>query len=192
MVRERCVVGQVYRELRVDSMPQTVYLSLGSNLGDRERNLRVAVEALSRELHEVTVSSLYETEPVGVLDQPAFLNLAMQAQTDLDPESLLALVKRIEQQVGRTPTFRWGPRIVDIDILMYDDQTLEVPNLHIPHREMLNRAFVLVPLAEIAPDLIHPTSRRRIRELRDEVPGLEGVRLVGPYSTAQTGTDLTL
>jgi len=143
------------------------------------------VDALSRELQALTVSSLYETEPVGVVDQPAFLNLAMQAQTDLDPQSLLALVKRIEQRVGRTPTFRWGPRIVDIDILMYDDQTLEIPTLHIPHREMLNRAFVLVPLAEIAPDVIHPTSRRRIRDLRDEVPGLGGVRLVGSISTAQ-------
>jgi 2-amino-4-hydroxy-6-hydroxymethyldihydropteridine diphosphokinase len=189
MVRDRGVVGQFRRELRIESMARAVYLSLGSNLGDRERNLRVALDALSRELYGVTVSSQYETEPVGVLDQSPFINFAAQAQTDLEPEALLALVKRIEENVGRTPTFRWGPRIVDIDILMYEDRTLDLPNLHIPHREMLNRAFVLVPLAEIAPDLIHPTSGRRIRDLRDEVSGLEGVRLIRPYHTTHPDSE---
>jgi 2-amino-4-hydroxy-6-hydroxymethyldihydropteridine diphosphokinase len=155
-----------------------VYLSLGSNLGERENNLRTAIKALSKEITLGSVSSLYETDPVGVLDQPYFLNLAVSGETSRPAEELLAAVKRIEDQAGRVPSFRWGPRVVDIDILLYDELTLETPELVIPHPEMNHRAFVLVPLAEIAP-AIKPTGfRQTVRELRDEL-GDKGVRRFG-------------
>jgi 2-amino-4-hydroxy-6-hydroxymethyldihydropteridine diphosphokinase len=159
-------------------MTQRVYLSLGSNLGDRAGNLQVAINALRQEMRITAVSSLYETEPVGVLDQPSFYNLALAVQTDLAPANLLATIKCIEWEVGRRPTIRWGPRIVDIDILLYGDLVLDTPQLVIPHPEMPNRAFVLVPLAEIAPDAIHPTLGTSMAELRDQVPGLDTVRRV--------------
>jgi 2-amino-4-hydroxy-6-hydroxymethyldihydropteridine diphosphokinase len=124
----------------------------------------------------VSVSSIYETEPVGVTDQPLFLNLALAAETDIGPHELLSLVKQIENEVGRTPTFRWGPRVVDIDILLYGDQVVEDQNLEIPHREMARRAFVLVPLAEIAGGQRHPTLGQSMRDLRDAAPGTETVR----------------
>jgi 2-amino-4-hydroxy-6-hydroxymethyldihydropteridine diphosphokinase len=124
------------------------------------------------------MSSLYRTAPVGVTDQPDFLNLAVQAETVLEPHELLTLVKRVERDIGRRPTFRWGPRVVDIDILLYGDRVLETPELTIPHPQMSNRAFVLVPLAEIAPGLIHPFQQQTIAELAANVPGAGGVR---PY-----------
>jgi len=158
-----------------------IYLSLGSNLGDRMRNLSAALGALAPDVQVVSVSSLYETEPVGVLDQPAFLNMALAAETSLDPFTLLQAVKRVEEAVGRTPTFRWGPRVVDVDILLFGDRTMHTDRLTIPHPEISRRAFVLVPLAEIAPDLVEPVSQQTISQLRDKVPGLESVRLIGPY-----------
>jgi 2-amino-4-hydroxy-6-hydroxymethyldihydropteridine diphosphokinase len=162
-------------------MTQPVYLSLGSNLGERERQLRAALEALRTPLRVQSLSSLYETQPVGVLDQPSFLNLALGGETDVAPLELLGQLKRIEQGVGRRPTFRWGPRVVDIDILLYDELVLDTPELTIPHREMAGRAFVLVPLAEIAPEVRHPSLGVTVRELRDRVPGREGVRRIGSF-----------
>lgn len=108
------------------------------------------------------------------------MNLAVEAETDLEPLELLATVKRVEHDVGRRPTFRWGPRVVDIDILLYGDLVLETPELTIPHRELSRRAFVLLPLAEIAPDVVHPAERRPIEDLVATVPGLTGVRRVDP------------
>jgi 2-amino-4-hydroxy-6-hydroxymethyldihydropteridine diphosphokinase len=161
-------------------MTQSVYLSLGSNLGDRERNLWTAVDALSCVLQITAVSSVYETEPVGVVDQPAFLNLAIAGTTKLAPTPLLVALKTIEQEVGREPGIRWGPRVVDIDILLYGDLTLDSPGLVIPHPEMTGRAFVLIPLDEIAGTVLHPGLGRPIRDLRNEAPGTETVRLFRP------------
>src|SRR5436305_6732577 len=133
-----------------------VYLSLGSNLGDRLCNLRAALEALQHLATVVAISSVYDTEPVGMTDQPGFLNIAVSADVKQTPHVLLRLIKKIEEDVGRRPTYRWGPRVIDLDILLYGDRVIESPDLVIPHPEMAGRAFVLVPLAEIAPGAIHP------------------------------------
>lgn len=132
------------------------FLSLGTNLGDREANLRRGARLLCEHLSPVACSSIYETDPVGVRDQPPFLNMVILVRTDLTPPQLLTLAKSVEQEVGRRPTFRWGPRVLDVDILLYGDQKLDLPDLQIPHPEMLSRAFVLVPLCEIAPDVQLP------------------------------------
>lgn len=158
-------------------MTEDVYLSLGSNVGDREANLRTAIELLARHVEVSAVSSLYETDPVGVADQPPFLNLAVAGRTDLDPAELLRRVKAIEREVGRVPTYRWGPRVIDVDVLLYGDQVIRTDSLVIPHPEMLKRAFVLVPLAQIAPSAVHPVAARTIAELAEEVTGRDSVRL---------------
>lgn len=160
-----------------ESGSNAVYLSLGSNLGDREGNIRAAIGELREVLEVDSVSSLYETEPVGVRDQPAFLNVALSARTGLDPGSLLRTVKEIEKRIGRHPTYRWGPRVVDIDIILYDDQRVDKPELSIPHREMRGRAFVLIPLAEIAPDASDPVTGRTVIELAARVDA-SGVRRI--------------
>jgi 2-amino-4-hydroxy-6-hydroxymethyldihydropteridine diphosphokinase len=156
-----------------------VFLSLGSNMGEREVNLRSAVDMIGDVVRVVRVSSLYETAPVGVTEQPAFLNLALRGESDLEPEELLGALKRVEHEVGRRPTFRWGPRLIDVDILLYGQRVVESALLSIPHREMTRRAFVLVPLAEIAGDTVHPITGLPISTLRDLAPGLESVRRVG-------------
>jgi 2-amino-4-hydroxy-6-hydroxymethyldihydropteridine diphosphokinase len=139
------------------------------------------VDALGRDIGVTSVSSLYETEPMGVVDQPPYLNLALAARTKLAPEELLARLKQIERDVGREPTFRWGPRVVDLDILLYGDLVVSRPHLTIPHAEMANRAFVLVPLAEIAPEVMHPVLGVTVERLRERVHGTEGVRPVGAF-----------
>jgi 2-amino-4-hydroxy-6-hydroxymethyldihydropteridine diphosphokinase len=161
---------------------QRAYLSLGSNLGDRESNLRAAVSALSDHIRALTLSSLYATEPFGFLDQPPFLNMALAGLTDLQPEDLLSTVKRIERALGRTPTVRWGPRVVDIAIILYGNLVFDSADLVIPHPRMAERAFVLIPLAEIAPEVVHPGLSVRASELLERVPGRESVRLLRPYN----------
>ncbi|WP_376794267.1 GTP cyclohydrolase MptA [Thermogemmatispora sp.] len=147
-----------------------VYLELGSNLGDRRANLAAALQRL-REVVEISrVSSVYETEPVGYTEQPRFFNMVCVGRTALSAEQLLAYAKAIETALGRRPTVRNGPRPIDIDILLYDNLQMQAEHLTIPHPRMAERAFVLVPLAEIAPELIDPNSGRRISELRDSVP----------------------
>ncbi len=136
-----------------------VYLCLGSNLSDREQNLKNAILSISGNDFQVTaVSSLYESEPVGVTEQPVpdYLNVVIKAETDLDPISLLDLTQSIELLGGRTPTFYWGPRTIDIDILLYGDSTVDCERLTIPHSRMKDRLFVLRPLLEIAPSLVLP------------------------------------
>lgn len=151
-------------------MPQyTVYLGLGSNLGDRHQNLRRALRLLSEKMTIQMVSSIYETEPIGFSDQPVFLNAVCKATTSLSPEGLLLAAKEIEQEIGRTPTFQNGPRLIDIDILLYDNRIISTPDLEIPHPRMSERAFVLAPLAEIAPDLVHPIKGKRVSELIEAV-----------------------
>ena len=147
----------------------TVYIGIGSNLGDRHKNCLRAVELLKKSGLSVTKqSSVHETEPWGLTDQPAFLNMAVEMETGLATTELLGLLKKIEKDMGRQETVKWGPRIIDIDILLYDDIILNTDALTIPHPLMHEREFVLVPLAELANDLVHPVLKKRIGELLKE------------------------
>jgi 2-amino-4-hydroxy-6-hydroxymethyldihydropteridine diphosphokinase len=165
---------------------QTVYLSLGSNMGDREENLRNAVEKLGEHVKVRTVSSLYTTDPVGVTDQPAFLNCALEGETELAPLELLAFVKGVERRIGRLPTFRWGPRVVDVDILMVGDLVIDLPELTIPHRELRHRRFVLLPLAEIAADLQVPGTGLPVSALLEATDTTAGVARMKAFSPTAT------
>jgi len=160
---------------RVNASLAKVYLGLGANLGDRERNLVRAVELLSQWVRIEDLSSLYETDPVGYLEQPRFLNAVCALTTNMSPEDMLRLAKNIEYTLGRTPGFQNAPRPVDIDILFYGDRVINLPDLTIPHPRLVERAFVLVPLAEIAPDLVHPVSSRTVKEMLESLGSLEGV-----------------
>jgi 2-amino-4-hydroxy-6-hydroxymethyldihydropteridine diphosphokinase len=153
-----------------------VYLSLGSNLGDREANLRTAIEKL-RELGNIpAVSSFYETEPVEVTAQPWFLNCAVKLDTEKMPRQLISAILALEQSMGRQRKQQKGPRTIDIDILLFGSSVIEIPSLTIPHPHLHERRFVLEPLAEIAPDARHPIFKRSIRELRDALPQGQTVR----------------
>ena len=143
----------------------TVYLALGSNLDDRLGNLKQAVAALSPQLEVKTKSRVYETPPWGYTDQPAFLNQALKAITYVEPGPLLKHLKRLEVALGRVPSFQNGPRLIDIDVLFYDDLVLDTPPLILPHPHLHERGFVLMPLNDIAPDLLHPTIRKTVREM---------------------------
>jgi 2-amino-4-hydroxy-6-hydroxymethyldihydropteridine diphosphokinase len=145
---------------------KTVYLSLGSNVGDREANLRAAVAQLrSPKIDVKRISSVYETEPVDRTDQPDFLNLALEIQTELFPMQLLSITQRIEQQLGRERRVDKGPRTIDIDILLFGKFIIQSPKLVVPHPRMHERRFVLEPMAEIAADLRHPVIKRTMREM---------------------------
>lgn len=156
-----------------------VFLSLGSNLGDRLANLRDARRRLERKVRIDRVSSVYDTDPVGYEDQPAFLNAVVQGWTDLEPMPLLDFVKDVEEEMGRVPTLYWGPRLIDIDILTYGRMRIETLDLVIPHPEMLKRAFVLVPLAEIAPHFNIPGASGGAVDLAARAPRLDGIRVFG-------------
>jgi 2-amino-4-hydroxy-6-hydroxymethyldihydropteridine diphosphokinase len=152
----------------------TAYLSLGSNLGNREDNLDMALKLLSERMRMGKVSPIYDTEPLGNTNQPRFLNIACEVFTRLTPEGLLALAKGIEGKMGRRGK-SGEPRTIDIDILLYGDSIVEKPDLVIPHPSMAERSFVLVPLAEIAPDLVHPIVKKTIKEMRDAIKEVQGV-----------------
>jgi 2-amino-4-hydroxy-6-hydroxymethyldihydropteridine diphosphokinase len=156
----------------------TVYLALGSNLGDRPAALQAAITALPPKVQVLAESPVYETPPWGVPDQPSFLNMVIEGKTSLSPRKLLAHVKAIELQLGRVPSIRFGPRKIDIDILFYDDRIIETPELIVPHPRLQERAFVLVPLADLAPGLVHPLLGCQVRELLAEVDA-KGVKRYG-------------
>ena len=144
-----------------------VFLGLGSNVGAREKFLNRAVAELKsvRDTRIVWASSVYETDPLGMTNQPKFLNAAIEIETQLAPKELYPELKAIEQRVGRTPAERWGPREIDVDLLVYDGLVYQDEKVTVPHPEMEKRKFVLVPLKEIAPDLVHPISGMTMEEL---------------------------
>lgn len=154
-------------------MASKVYLGLGTNLGDREANLAIGQRLLNeRGVRVLAASAIYSTAPWGGVEQPDFLNQVVMAETELPPCELLRVVKQIEADAGRTPTVFLGPRVLDIDILLYDELTFDAKGLTIPHREIKNRAFVLVPLAELAPGLVLPDGGR-VDELLAALPPTE-------------------
>jgi len=153
-------------------MNHIVYIALGTNLGDREENLKLARSALQPTIQISKLSSIYETAPWGVLDQPDFFNQVLIGQTKLEPQNLLSFLKELEEKLGRVPGKRYGPRLIDLDILFYDELVLENDKLVIPHPRIEERAFVLVPLAELSPELIHPRSGKSIQALVDDVQAL--------------------
>jgi dihydropteroate synthase/2-amino-4-hydroxy-6-hydroxymethyldihydropteridine diphosphokinase len=154
----------------------SIALGLGSNLGDRHGRLIEAIDRLSVRIDIESIASIYESEPWGYADQPHFLNTACVGATDLSPEEVLAFVKSIETELGREATFRNGPRAIDIDVLLVGDQIIEREGYRVPHARLIERAFVLKPLAEIAPQVVHPIARRTIKELCDQVAAT-GVKL---------------
>ncbi|MDA1127203.1 MAG: 2-amino-4-hydroxy-6-hydroxymethyldihydropteridine diphosphokinase [Chloroflexi bacterium] len=155
----------------------TAYLGLGTNLGDRQENLTQALKGLDAgpELTVLRTSGIYETAPWGLAEQPDFLNMVAEVCTGLSPRQLLDFVKDLERELGREAGPRFGPRLIDLDILIYGSDVVDEPDLRIPHASMHLRAFVLVPLAELIPDHIHPTLGLTIADLAGEVDGLAGV-----------------
>ena len=151
------------------------YIALGSNLGDKEKNLRRALLLLTQQGVEVVrVASFLSTEPYGVTDQPQFLNAVACVRTSLAPLALLDVLLATELAMGRVRLRHWGERNIDLDLLLYEDVVLDLPRLHLPHPDMQNRGFVLLPLAEIAPELKHPTLQKTIWELKKDLMNREG------------------
>jgi 2-amino-4-hydroxy-6-hydroxymethyldihydropteridine diphosphokinase len=153
----------------------TVYLALGSNLGNRLANLKEAIAALPPQMEVNAKSAVYETPPWGYEDQPKFLNQVIKVTTYLDPEPLLKHLKRLEVTLGRKETFQNGPRLIDIDILFYDDLILNTRSLVVPHPRLQERGFVLLPLMDIDPDLTHPVSKKSVREMMTDC-NIEGIK----------------
>lgn len=162
------------------------YLGLGSNLGDRLANLRMALRLLALAVSVRAVSPLYETEPVGVTEQPPFYNAVCCVESRLTPRDLLGRLKEIERRIGRTAGLRWGPRPIDLDILLYGDAIVKEPDLEVPHPRLAERAFVLAPLAELEPKLGVPPLGRTVEELLAAVDS-QGVRRIRGRGWEQVG-----
>jgi len=169
-------------------MYNLVYLSLGSNVGDRERNLRNAVDRMRGAGTIAAVSSFYETEPVERVEQPWFLNCVVALETEESPENLMSTMLKIEHEMGRRRAQSKGPRLIDIDILLFSDRIIGSQDLTIPHPAMSQRRFVLQPLAEIAPEVTHPVLKKTIRELLEALPAGQLVRRVPPNGLTQNGS----
>jgi len=155
----------------------TAYIGLGSNMGDRVKTLRMAIQRMETLGRIAEVSSLYETEPVGYLEQPRFLNAVVALDTALAPVDLLGELLGIECDLGRMRSFPNAPRTLDLDLLMVDNVILDTPELALPHPRLHERAFVLVPLAEVAPKLVHPGSGKSLQELLNSLPDQSGVKV---------------
>lgn len=167
-------------------MSEIVYLGLGTNLGDRVANLNHALELLSDIVRILDHSPIYQTQPWGYLDQPDFLNQVVSAKTGLSPHALLLELKQIEADLGREPTIRYGPRIMDIDILFFGSQVVQQDDLIIPHPQLHERAFVLAPLADIAPEFCHPILKMTVETMLSKVD-MTGVTL---FDAGDTGRSL--
>ena len=166
----------------------TCYLSLGSNLGDRAGNLAEALRRLQDypQVQILAVSSVYETDPVGPQDQPDFYNIVAQVAADCTAEELLAIIQQIEREIGRVRAQRWGPRNIDIDILLFGSETIDMPELRVPHLGLMQRQFVLVPLAEIAPDLILPDGHTAAEAVHPTDPAVRLADTQLPEDLART------
>ncbi len=161
----------------LNSQMVTVYLGLGSNLEDRQRHLDMALDFLSERIKIEQLSPIYDTPPVGNTNQPRFLNMVIKVSTRLPAATLLFMAKGIEAKLGRVPID--SPRPIDIDLLFYGDQVINTPpNLVVPHPRLHERAFVLVPLADIAPDFVHPVQKKKVKDLKDQVEDKEDIK---PY-----------
>ena len=173
--------------------PVSVWLGLGANQGDRAANLREAVRRLGECVTVERLSSLYETEPAYVADQPRFLNMVLRGTTSYSPRDLLRCLKTIEREMGRVAGLRYGPRPIDIDILLYGDELIDEPDLQVPHPRLRERAFVLQPLAELAPDLVPPGGSESASRLLAAMPAMgEVIACLGPLSPSspsQSATD---
>ena len=155
-----------------------IYLALGSNLGDRAQNLEAAVAGLSDFVDVTKVSPTYQTEPKYVEDQPQFFNLVVAGRTEISSSDLLVNIKALETSLGRMPSERYGPRLIDIDIIFYGDELIDLPDLIVPHPGLAERAFVLRPLADIAPTKRHPASRNTVQAMLDDLPEDDGIKRV--------------
>lgn len=158
-----------------------VYLALGTNLGDRFANLRAAIAALSEIGRVHALSRVYETAPLYVTDQPAFLNMAARAETDLPPHALLGRLKALEEQLGRVAGRRYGPRLIDLDILLYESDIVASETLEIPHPRLPERRFALAPLADIAAELRHPTLGATVAALLAALPAADDIRVAADH-----------
>lgn len=156
-----------------------VYLALGANIGDRESNIRLALRLLEPQAHVEAVGALYESTPQPPAPPPDFLNTACRVSTLLDPEALLEFVKRVESDIGRRPGPLWGPRPIDIDIVLYDDRIMDTADLTIPHTQLLQRNFVLQPLLDMGDDLVHPVTGEQISKALERL-GHEGLSVYLP------------
>jgi len=154
-----------------------VHIGIGSNLGERADNCQKAIELLRGKAIIIRkISSLYETEPWGIEEQPKFINLAIEVETTLSPHALLSILKDIENKIGRVKTLKWGPRTIDLDILFYGDEIINLDDIQIPHKLLHQRDFVLLPLIEIAPDKIHPVLKKTIKQLMEEFKDAQNIK----------------